>query len=244
MTRNRWLAPAGLAAAAGLAAGCGAGAPSPGASPAKTPAAASSAPASPASAAALAQQTNHAVITATSVHLSGLAVRGSQRVMLDVGLTRGGDSSGEVQLGSKPVTFVVLQGKAYIKVTRDLVKAMNGTAAACRLFCGKYVVASKSDAKSMIGSLGWSTLLGPAARQDLRGVKLAGSATVNGQQAWVLRTKAGGTVYVAARGTPYPLRITPPGGQGNGHIDFTDWNRVTVSRPPASKVVNASHLGA
>jgi hypothetical protein len=63
--------------------------------------------------------------------------------------------------------------------------------------------------------------------------------TVNGRPAWQMRASDGSTVYVAAQGPPYPLRLT----KGPSRIDFTQWNSVTIPPPPpASQVVDLSQL--
>ena len=65
------------------------------------------------------------------------------------------------------------------------------------------------------------------------------TVTVNGQRAWQMSVSSGGTAYVAARGTPYPLRMV----QGPDRIDFTRWNSVVIPPlPPASQVVDLSQL--
>jgi hypothetical protein len=46
-------------------------------------------------------------------------------------------------------------------------------------------------------------------------------------------------VYVAARGTPYPLRIQ----SGENQLAFSDWNTAALPPPPpASKVITDSQL--
>jgi hypothetical protein len=55
-----------------------------------------------------------------------------------------------------------------------------------------------------------------------------------------MRAGDGSTVYVAAQGPPYPLRVT----KGVSRADFTQWNAVTIPPPPpASQVVDLSQLG-
>ena len=57
--------------------------------------------------------------------------------------------------------------------------------------------------------------------------------------AWQMRASDGSTVYVAAQGPPYPLRLT----KGSSRADFTQWNSVTIPPPPpASQIVDLSQL--
>jgi hypothetical protein len=65
------------------------------------------------------------------------------------------------------------------------------------------------------------------------------TVTVNGQPAWEMSVSGQGTAYVAARGTPYPLRMV----KGPDRIDFTQWNSAAIlPLPPASQIVDLSQL--
>ncbi len=233
MRSTRWLAGCAIAASALLAAGCGA--PSSG-----------SGSGSPPNATALAQQLRTAVRGATSVHVSGVAAQHGQTVHLDLSLTKAGGMSGTISVGSAPVTLLATGGKFYLKVTASALRAMHLPASACAAICSKYLVVPAGEAKGMTGGLGWSRLMNPSTFKGNPGpgVKVTGPFTVNGQQAWKVSDKSG-TGYVAAHGPAYPLRITPPKGEGTGQIDFTQWNSVTIpGPPPASQQVNLSQLGA
>jgi hypothetical protein len=65
------------------------------------------------------------------------------------------------------------------------------------------------------------------------------TVTVHGQPAWQMKATDESTASVAAQGTPYLLRLA----KGSQHIDFTQWNSVTIPPPPpASKVVDLGQL--
>jgi hypothetical protein len=88
----------------------------------------------------------------------------------------------------------------------------------------------------MLNGMDMSSLLGQASASRLTYVR---TVTVNGRPAWQMRASDGSTVYVAAQGPPYPLRLT----KGPSRIDFTQWNSVTIPPPPpASQVVDLSQL--
>jgi hypothetical protein len=81
-----------------------------------------------------------------------------------------------------------------------------------------------------------SSFLGQVSVPQLSYVR---TVTVDGQPAWQMRASDGSTVYVAAQGPPYPLRLT----KGPSRADFTQWNSVTIPPPPpASQVVDLSQL--
>jgi hypothetical protein len=80
-----------------------------------------------------------------------------------------------------------------------------------------------------------SSLLGQASASRLTYVR---TVTVNGRPAWQMRASDGSTVYVAAQGPPYPLRLT----KGPSRVDVTHWDAVTIPplRPPARLWISAS----
>lgn len=218
----RWLAASVVTVSALLSAACGGGSGGQG-----------SALATPASA-TLAKSVQAAAANATGVHVAGTVTEGGQSARLDLSLTRSGDGSGTVSGGPAVLTFLTTGGKTYIKVTSGLLQALGRPSSVCARLCGKYVVPTASQAKSMTGGFTWSSLMGSSFSAELKKARLTGSGNVNGQVAWKMRTHDGSTLYVAARGTAYLLRAVPPAKQGKGHLDFSQWNNVTIPQPPPS----------
>ncbi len=107
--------------------------------------------------------------------------------------------------------------------------------------CGKYVELTSAQTSALAGDFTMRTLLG-SLTGALPRLADAGTTTVNGQQARVLRASDGSTLDVAATGTPYPLRVI--GKAHRGRLDFSQWNSVPRPvAPPASQVINVSRLG-
>jgi len=219
-----------------LVASCGGG--SSGAASASRSAGVSSAPvASPPAAATLVRQVDSAVANARSVHVKATVTQGGSTVGLNVDLTRANDMSGEIIYKNAPLTMLVRNGRAYLKLTAAAAKAMGLPSTACVLMCGKYLELTASQSQSMLGGLGWSSFLGPS--NPVPQLHYVRTVTVNGQAAWQLSVTGEGTAYVAAQGTPYPLRMV----QGANRIDFTRWNSVVIPPlPPASQVVDLGQL--
>ena len=238
MNRRFWSAAAVAAIPGLLVAACGSGGTAtPGASAgAGTHASAGSGP----DAAALASQMVAAVKHARSVHVSGFGLQGSQRATLDVVLTKAGGVGGKVSVGGHPAIAVrTSRGHAYILVSRSLSKWQKIPPAVCALMCGKWLKESGSGLRSLTGDAGWNQVIGgfevPMAHEA---ASYGGKATVNGQPALKL-TFADGTMYVAAQGAPYPLRIQ----SGSSHLTFSDWNTAKLPPPPpASKVITTGQL--
>jgi hypothetical protein len=192
---------------------------------------------SPPAAATLVRQVNSAVANARSVHITATVTQGGSTVGLNANLTRSNDMSGDIIYKNQPLTVLVRNGRAYIKVTSGAAKVMGLPSAACVLMCGKYLEMTASQSKSMLSGLDWSSILGPSS--SVPQMHYVRTVTVNGQPAWEMSVSGEGTAYVAAQGTPYPLRMV----KGPDRVDFTQWNSAAIPPlPPASQIVDLSQL--
>jgi hypothetical protein len=230
-----WPAVPAAVATMVLAAGCGGGSGKPGA---VTAAPASPSVSAPPGTATLVRQVESALRHATSTHISADLTQAGKHVVMTASLNRAGDMAAHVTVNNVSLTVLAMQGRDYIKVTPAFLKLAH-LPSACSPNCGKYVGISARSTTDVTGGLNWSSLVNPSHRAPR--LTYEGIATVNGQPAWKLRWRHNGeTIYVAARGTPYPLRLT----KATGRIDFTQWNHATIPPPPpASQVVNPTQLG-
>ena len=191
----------------------------------------------PPDAAALGKQVKSATAKAASVHILAVVTQGGSKISVNMSMTRAGDLSGTMSANQAALTMLVTRGHAYLKVSSGLLKSQHLPSAACALVCGKYLEIPAGQAKGMLNGLDMSSLLGQVSVSRLTYVR---TVTLNGQPAWQMRAGDGSTVYVAAQGPPYPLRVT----KGVSRADFTQWNAVTIPPPPpASQVVDLSQLG-
>jgi hypothetical protein len=216
-----------LAIGAVLLAGCGSSASS--SAPSRTPDAA-------------AAQMQAAVKDARSVHLDGSLRSGGKPVALNLGLIRSGGFSGTITDNGVPLTLTDTGQKVYVKATPAFLRELHASSSLCTLLCGKYIEMTPAQGGALAGNLTMSRLLA-SLTGPLPKFSNAGTATVGGRQAQVLRASDGSTLDVAATGTAYPLRVT--GKNSAGRLDFTQWNAVRrPAAPPASQVVSLSRLGA
>jgi hypothetical protein len=200
---------------------------------------ASSAP--PRSPAATVAQMKAAVNAANSVHLDGVLHNSGRAVALDVGLLRSGGFAGTIVGNGVPLTLIDTGGKVYIKATPAFMREMKVSSAVCSVICGKYVELTSAQTRALAGNFTMRNLLA-SLTGTLPEFADAGTTTVNGRQARVLRASDGSMLDVAATGTPYPLRAI--GKAHSGWLDFTQWNSVPQpAAPPASQVINMSSLG-
>jgi hypothetical protein len=236
MKALRWSAGSAAVVAVLLVAGCSGGGSPAATTGGSSPASVSASAGPPPDAAALPKQVKTAMKNATSFHIAAVVTQGGSKVSVNMSMTRSGDMSGTMSVNKRPVNVLVTQGHAYLKVTSGLLKSQNLPTAACTLICGKYLKVPASQAKSMLNGMDMSSFLGQVSVPQLSYVR---TVTVDGQPAWQMRASDGSTVYVAAQGPPYPLRLT----KGPSRADFTQWNSVTIPPPPpASQVVDLSQL--
>lgn len=160
---------------------------------------------------------------------------------MNLSMTRSGEVSGQMSANGAGFTVLSTRGSTYIKVTRAFLSYLKLLATACNLVCGKYLKATPTQASGLVGQLSMSRLFGKLDSSSEPTLHYSGTATVNGQTAWTYHTSDGGTVYVAAHGRPYPLRLAGP--RNRGKLTFSRWNSATIpGPPPSSQVVDLSQL--
>lgn len=224
-----------LAAAALVLAGCG-GSGAGGGSTA-TPK-----PADTRSAATIITQIKAAMSSASSVHMTGKLRSNGSAVSLDVALIRSGAFSGVIESGGTRLNIVDTGKRVYIKVTSAFLKLAHAPAAVCRQACGKYVAAPASEGKTITGDFSMSKLLGNVSGALPSYVK-GSTTTIGGRPALTLHGSDGSTLYVAATGTPYPLRAIAPKATNAGQLDFSQWNAVPpIAPPPPGQVISLGQL--
>jgi hypothetical protein len=184
-----------------------------------------------------------AVHAATSVHMAGSALSGSQQVSFDLSFYGKTGLSGTITEGGATFTVLTANGKTYIRADKAFLKLAKLPAVACATICGKYIELPGAEASQITGALSLPSLVSQAfsklpATTSLDTSEVFVPATDNGQA--VLRFSGGGdTIEVAGSGTPFPVLIAASGTS----ITFSQWNAVTPPQaPPARKVLNLSQL--
>ncbi|MET9530808.1 hypothetical protein ABZY02_09570 [Streptomyces sp. NPDC006649] len=86
-------------------------------------------------------------------------------------------------------------------------------------------------------------------KSERKNMSRQGDATVDGQEAAVLKNKTGSgetnTLYVATHGKPYILKAVQSGGDAPSTVRFSDYNKkVKATAPPAGEVVDPKKLTA
>jgi hypothetical protein len=173
-----------------------------------------------------------AVDGATSVHIVAAGTSGGRPLRFDLKLVAARGGEGTVTENGLTFQMVRIGTKAYFEAGATFWKKFAGSVGP-QLFDGKWIEASATSGQ--LASLTPLTSL----RTFITGVlkshgtlAVGKSATVGGRSAIALNdTTEGGTLYIAASGTPYPLEITSSGRAG-GTVKFESWNQRFSLAPP------------
>jgi hypothetical protein len=178
---------------------------------------------------------------AGTIHSSSAGAFGSNAVALDLSIVRGKGATGSLTVGGAKVDLIVAGNSGYMRASsafwKHFAKQQGGGAAAsfaATLFGNKWLkfpannqqfqaLTSPTKANAIFKSL--TSSHGKLENQ--------GEKTYKGQSVVAITdTTKGGTLYVAATGTPYPVALTKTGGKNGGAITFGDWNQpVTLTAP-------------
>jgi hypothetical protein len=194
--------------------------------------------------AAIVAQAKAAAAGAASAHVAGAIVDQGKPIALDMQLVAGKGGKGRITLEGRSIDLIQVGHSVYINGSKAFYSHVAGAAAA-QLLEGKWLKASATA--SNFASLASLTNLGKLIDTALAShgtLALAGSKTVNGQQAvGVTDTSKGGTLYVATTGAPYPLELVKSGASG-GRITFDRWNQaVTLTAPAGAVNINQLQSG-
>ncbi len=185
-------------------------------------------------AAQILRDVHSAVAAATSVHLSG-HVTSTTAVMLDLHLDRTGGSGA---VSSKGISFRVTRigNAAYFTGTQAFYRHFTN-AAGIALLNGKWLKVPFTDSRFAAFSrlTDMTGLLGQVL-QPTGTVMKAGTRTLDGVRVIALRdTTNRGTLYVAAKGAPYPVEVVT-GGTHPAVVRFDHWNQRITLRAPSQLV--------
>lgn len=169
---------------------------------------------------------------AKTVHFSGKVVTESGPITVDIRIVRGRGGKGSMSESGLSFELIRLGGKVYIRGSDAFYKKFAGQAGA-QLFHGKWLQFRTSDADmaSITPFTEIDTFFEGITSQHGK-LRNDGETSFHGQKAVAIKdTSQGGTLYVAATGTPYPVGIASSGAE-SGAILFDDWNAsASISAP-------------
>jgi hypothetical protein len=192
--------------------------------------------------AVLLQEMGAAVRTARSVHLSGTIQQSGKTLSVNLGITRSGEFSGQLSEDGAVLTVLATHGHSYLKLSPAFLRLAHLPTTDCSRLCGKYLQYPAARAHALFAHLNMDTMTHSITSTPARGVTLLGAVGIAGQLAWLLQDSHENSLYVAAHGKPYVLRVVgPPPGLDSANL--TQWNAVRIpGPPPASQIVHPSQL--
>jgi len=174
---------------------------------------------------------------AATVHVSGSVAGAGGPLSLDLQLVAGKGGQGYIAVDGLDFKLIQIGHFAYIKGNPALYRKL-GAPLVGELRGGWLKVKTKGALAAFAGLTNLDSLVdmtltshGTLARK--------GTSTLDGHEVVAIDDLAmGGTLYVAAQGSPYPIEVRTPGG---GTIRFDHWNQpVTLTAP--TDVVNVNQL--
>ena len=184
-----------------------------------------------------------ALASARSVHFAAKGASGSSDgdISFDMHLTAGPNATGTIGAAGQEVKLVRIGKDAYFSGNEKVLAGLSGGKATA----GKWVKlpASNSDLSGLLDITDLSNGMGSVLKAKGK-LSLGTPKVVDGKQTVALvdsDPSGGGTLYVSAEGTPYPLLIEPSAAsKDKATATFTEYDApVTVTPPPAADVVEA-----
>jgi hypothetical protein len=229
-----------------FAAGCGGGGGGGGSSGASTLASES--------ANAVVKDASKAAQDATSYHMAG-TIRasssdlGSGPVGLDLSVENDKGATGWIEVAGAKVDLVVTGKDGYMRAPGAFWKKFAGKQGGAGV--GSFAASMFGDKwlKFPADNKDFAPLTSPtkgngifkSLTKDHGKLENEGEKTYKGQSVIAIRdTTKGGTLYVAATGTPYPVALTKAGGKEAGAISFDKWNEpVSLTAPKGALDLSA-----
>jgi hypothetical protein len=182
--------------------------------------------------------------SAKSVTIKGSVADSGQTISLNITDLANGNGAGSITIGGQTIQLVKLGNSSYFKADTAFWQK-NGGSGAAQLLANRWVKSPTSGSDSIGSSFnqflsikGFLSSLSSSTGTLSKG----GTSTVNGHKVYVINSSEGGSLYIAAIGKPYPVKITSTG-SSSGTITLTNWNKhVTITAPAGA--IDMNKLGS
>jgi hypothetical protein len=191
-------------------------------------------------------QAASATKAATSVTVKGWVVDSGQKLTLNITTSNSGQGQGTITQKGQTITLRITGGNVYLMADTAFWTAQAGAAAA-KLFANKWVYTSLSDPNvgDLTNLFDTSQFFSGITGKAPGNLTTSGTANVNGQKAVVVKgsdSSGSGTMYVAATGNPYILKVTTTG-SANASLTFSNYNKPVNTTAPKG-AINLNQLSA
>jgi hypothetical protein len=174
--------------------------------------------------------------SAKAVHVSGKIFLRGTPLVLDLHLVRDVGAVGTMGLKGGTVRLVRVGPKVYMNGNSAFWAAYGGPAVA-RLYSNRWltVPTSSSQITPFVRLTDIDQLFGGTIGAHGK-IEKDGTTTYKGQKVIALKEQgsSGGTLYIAASGTPYPVAIVSPNAGSEGSVGFDQWNKSVAITAPKS----------
>ena len=170
--------------------------------------------------------------SAKSVHISGSVINSGKPLKLDLDLVTGKGGAGTVTLNGLTFQIVRIGSKAYFKADATFWRHFGGAALGAAL-SGRWIEASATsgDLASLTPITDVEQLFQSVLGSHGPLEKAANTVAIGGQPTiGIIDSGQGATVFIAADGEPYPLKLLQSGG---GSVVFERWNAEPALTAPA-----------
>jgi hypothetical protein len=179
----------------------------------------------------------NAAKAAKSVHVSGSVKDSGETIGIDLSIAQGKGAIGTISEGNASFKLIEAGGSFYIQPNKQFLLKFAHSAAAEKLFQGKWLKGSPSDSSfASFGELTSIKSLMGSLTQDHGTLSKGSSSTVGGQKAIALNSSKGGVMYVATTGKPYPLQVSKTSGSQTGKVTFTKYNQAFSIAAPSNSI--------
>ena len=179
-----------------------------------------------------------AATSAKAVHVSGTIFLRGTPLALDLHLVRDVGAVGTMGLKGGTVQLVRVGPKVYMN-GNDAFWAAYGGPAVARLYSNRWltVPTSSTQITPFVRLTDIDQLFGGTIGSHGK-IEKGGTTTYKGRKVIALKEQgaSGGTLYIAASGTPYPVAILSPNAGSEGSVGFDQWNKAVAISPPKGTV--------
>jgi hypothetical protein len=187
------------------------------------------------SAAQLVQEARDAFAGASSVHVTGTAVHGADAYVLDVRLAGQAGGTATIATSGQTVDVTRIGDVAYVGGDLPFWRSIVGNEAEARQMVGSHVRTGASEANFAAFVRFTQPSTYAAVLPDPRKpATLTGPAKIRGAPVTGARDAAGTTLYVAATGPAYPVRLDGLSAGQVVFLDFSEYGSAVPLRPPST----------
>ncbi|MFE6776077.1 hypothetical protein [Streptomyces sp. NPDC057702] len=205
----------------------------------------------------ISDKAKNALLGATSLRMKMNQGVGAESMKIDMALDKQGNCNGTIGDGGGASSELIKSGtKVWMKPNQQFwtqpdVAGEKDGAAAAELFKDRYIHGTTDDEMlkanaDMCNLAAMQTAMESDGKTKDQLTK--GTLTKLGDQLVIPLTGPGEdggqeTMYVAATGTPYPLKIVIKGGSEPGTVELSDYDKpVSTTPPPANEVIDIAKL--